>query len=53
MITSVMYSNSTIHDAHSACDYFANISFDSEYDIDKVMEFSELPQHVNAGHYIT
>jgi hypothetical protein len=45
--------NSGIYDVDSACDYFANISFDSAYDVDKVMELSRLPQHVNAGQDLT
>jgi hypothetical protein len=40
-------------DVDSALDYFANITFDSEYDVDKVMEFSKLRHHVNAGQYLT
>jgi hypothetical protein len=48
---SVMLVNSINYD--SACDYFANISFDSEYDVDKVTEFCKLPQHVNTGKYLT
>jgi hypothetical protein len=46
-------SNSILYDIDSACDFFANISFDSAYNVDKVMEFSKLPQHVHVGQYLT
>jgi hypothetical protein len=45
--------NSLLYDLDSACDYFANISFDSAYNVHKVMEFSKFPQHVHAGQYLT
>ena len=45
--------NSILHDVDRACDYFANISFDSEFNIDNVKEFTKLPQHVYSGQYLT
>jgi hypothetical protein len=45
--------NYLLTDVDSACDYFANISFDPSYDVDKVMQYSKLPQHVYAGRYFT
>ena len=32
-------------DVDDACDYFASVSFDPEYDISNVVKFQKLPQH--------
>jgi hypothetical protein len=45
--------NSILHDVDTACDYFANISFDPEFTSDSVKEFIKFPQQVYSGQYFT
>jgi hypothetical protein len=45
--------NSILHDVDTACDYFANISFDPEFTSDSVKEFIKFPQQVYSGQYLT
>ena len=40
-------------DMDNVCAYFANVSFDPQYDVQNVVRFSSLPDHVHAGQYLT
>ena len=42
---------SLLFDVDNVCKYFANVSFDSMYDVANVVKFSKLPDCVYAGAY--